>query len=648
MGRSKVIPETGAAYLDELSLAATWRLLRVNKLRNVTVLEPITARQGLWRRLLYVKGIQVDEAIFFAGDLRTDQGEAVSFYASRLANQIALKAAKQIVESEPELYQLDKEYKRNTIRLFIAKQLYMHVVYWVLRALVVQALNTGGRANVWLKKPDRFDHKLFDEALSDINLCFYPTAGVDAIKLAKAWLINIVRDTVKPILVSLKDRSGCFVPPKSNRPSVLMFQENTNIRADRRLRAQPHHWLSLTDPPKEFSVYLIETSSFGIAITDADKLQLSQEGVTVLSTSIFRTAHNTMRNNSTLQRIRNKRRKIIQAVSHARGFAGRFFLLRIASLIGEAEKMAALALFLNAKVFLNREPQHSYSDAIQLVAPELNIATIAYQYSNLGFASTIMMSTADKFLIFADMYKTIYQADGISPHQFLSTGYPFDGVAGFVRDKAGKHRGQLTQAGAKFVVCYFDESVQHDRWGTVSSQDHLGELHILAKLVLDDSTFGVVVKSQYMRNSPSQLYPENDVLRAAKVTGRFLELMEGVHRNEIYPTEAALVADLCISHKFGATAGLESAIIGVRTVLLDVYGVSTLWDNIYAQADIEYKTMGSLIGAIAGLRTGDTANCALGDWSSIIHHFDPYQDGNAANRLHAVVEQCMIDTGRVY
>lgn len=417
-----------------------------------------------------------------------------------------------------------------------------------------------------------------------------------------------------------------------------MLQED-NIRADRSLRGQPH-WVNVTNPTEMFDTYVVElrklrASIFSIA---EDESQLSKAAVTILSTSAFRSAVHAMRNDKTLVRVRRDRRTAIRAVFRARGFANKFFLLRVASLLRQAELMGALSLWLNARVFLIRETYYPFADAMQLVAPDLNVTTIAYQYSNMGTVSPPMISTADKFLIFSAMYKALYQTEGIAPQEFLTAGYLYDGVAGLVREKATKHRAALGRAGAKFIVCYFDESVQHDRWGMVSKDDHLEELHALAKAVLSDPTFGVVVKSQFIRNSPSQLYPKDDLIQAAKATGCYLELMKGVHRNDIYPTEAALVADLCIGHKFGATAALEAAIAGVRTVLLDAYGTKTLWDAVYSQADIEYETMDSLMGAIVAYRAGSEAEQTLGDWTPILQFFDPYRDGKSVYRLRTVLE----------
>lgn len=625
-------------YLDELTGHAAYGLLRTRGISTITVLEAIKSGQELWRWLLNRNGIHVVEAHFFAGHLRTADGESVYLAARSLSRQIALRAARKIVQSEKLLHSLNEKYKRNTILLFVAKQLGLPIEYWTKRVLVAQALAESGHVTIWLTKPLIFDDELLSEVFPSSDLRFYPTAGFSSIKLVKTWLRHVARD-IKFTTRGLAQHTGRLdlaTPPK---PSVLTLQEDS-LRADRSLRGQPH-WLNVNDPVETFDTYVVALGGPSLPIAE-DASQLSKTGVTILPTGVFRFAAHLMRNDKTLLGVSRDRCVAIWTAIHVRGFAEQYFLLQVAFLLRQAQLMGALALCLNARVFLIRETYYSLADAMQLVAPDLNITTVAYQYSNLGVASPNMMSTADKYLIFSEMYKVLYQADGITPKTFLSTGYLYDGVASLVREKALKHREILTRFGARFIVCYLDESVQHDRWGLVSIDDHLGELHALARAVLANPEFGLVVKSQFSRNTPSKLYPTDELIRAAMSTGRYLELTDGAHRNDIYPTEAALVADLCIGHKFGATAALEAAIAGVRTVLLDAYGTKTLWDAVYAQADVEYKTMESLLDAIVCYRSGEAGHQALGDWSAILHHFDPYHDGLAIPRLRNVIEQIVV------
>jgi len=629
--------EERAVYLDELTLPAVWGLLRVRSIKQINVLGDIKAGQRLWCWLIGKNGVYVSEAKFVAGHLKSEEGEAVVTFALRTAGQIALKAARRFVESTSQLYGLNKAYGRNTIQLFIAKHLHLDIEYWTLRVLIAQALCNSDRVEVWLKEPVLFNERLLVEAFPGVELRFYSTPGFGLIKLVESWLRDIALDI--RWIFGFGRRKRQFDPPEVQKPSVLMLQEDT-VRADRSLRGQPH-WIDFSAPPATFATYLIEflpSKAFG-TVSSEDEQLLSKADVKILSTFCFRSALQERRGDKRLLRVRRGRRTALRAVFRVSGFRNKFFLLRIASLLRQAEMIGALAMWLNVKVFLVRETYYPFADAMQLVAPDLNIVTLAYQYSNLGCISPIMMSTADKFLIFSDMYRAIYDCDGIAPQEFVPVGYLYDGITSCVTEKARKHRQIMKRAGAKFIVCYFDESVQHDRWGLVSKDDHLREIHTLAKMILTDPTFGVVVKSQFVFNSPSLLYPKDEIIQAAKSTGRYLELVKGVHRNDIYPTEAALVSDLCISHKFGATAALEAAIAGVKTVLLDTYGTRTFWDVVYAQADIEYGSIDALIAAIVRYRGGNAADQDLGDWSSIIHNFDPFLDGNAAVRLRGLIEQ---------
>ena len=134
--RSKTTTESGSVYLDELTISAAYRLLRIRGLTKVTVLEAIKPWQKLLQWLFRKKGVDVVEASFFAGHLKTKEGESGYISARRLAGQIALISANEIVNAEIYLQRLNKAYKRNTIRLFIAKQLHLHIEYWTIRALV--------------------------------------------------------------------------------------------------------------------------------------------------------------------------------------------------------------------------------------------------------------------------------------------------------------------------------------------------------------------------------------------------------------------------------------------------------------------------------------------------------------------------------
>ena len=632
-------------YLDDLTFSAFWKLSGIKGLKKISVLGEMRVWQRLWRRALKIRGLDVVEEKFFVGQLRTNDGECIYMATRRLAGEAALTEAKRITALVPQLFALNEKFGRNTIRLFIAKLLHFNIEYYILRALIAQALSVQGHMHteIWLKKPAMFDGRTVLEnapvkwALENVSARFYPVMIAWPFQVSMLWMNDISR-RIKLFVNSFGRDSRKPDINASSKLSVLMLKED-DIQTDPSIRGQPH-WLHSDEPSGIIETYIIDFfGSNHSAIKDATAGSLSN--VHRLTPSAFWPAVRHKKNEKSLQDIRRTRRGIYWQAIRARDYLHKYYLLKVGLLLWQSELMAALALELKIKVFLTSEAYHQLADAIILVAPNLNITTIAYQYSNMGFMSPFMMSTSDKCLIFSSMYEKIYQTDGIAPKKFISSGYLYNGIANVVREKSIKHRNNLVRQGAKFIVCYFDESVQHDRWGMISKEDHLGELHALASAVVNDPTFGVVVKSQFMLNTPSQLYPEDSLLREAKETGRYLELKEGHHRNNIYPTEAALVADLCIGHKFGATAALEAAVADVRTVLLDSYGTRTLWDDIYSQVDIVYETMESLMTAIVDYKNGSNVSKDLGDWTPILHHFDPCQDGKAVERLHKIVENSL-------
>jgi hypothetical protein len=632
MGSRKEKLGRDSIFLDELTLYSTFQILLLRRISNVIVLNAITNRsQNIYKWVLKSRRIDVHVEHFFSGYLKDEKGLAIPYKSYRLAVEITFKAAKEIIESSSVLSYLNDLYGRNTLKLYIAKKLHLDVEYWTHRILIAKKASKSSELEIWLKNPILFNEKLIIEAFPDVSIRFYKRFSGGVIKLIILWLINILRSIKFKYNFGVYSTGHSF-PIKNNTPSALIFQENTNIRFDLRLRAQPYHWLYGKENDANFKTYLIETKVFKLGVTQEDKVKIKNKGVIFLSMNALYYSLKKNKNHVSLSKINSQKNLAVKAFFIEKGFIRKYFILQTIFLQEQAQMIGALSLWLNIKVFVNREPQNTYSDAIQLVSETVGVSTIAYQYSNMGSLSPIMMTTADKMLLFSEGYKKLYQFEGITPKNFVYGGYLYDGVSKYFEQKIQEHRNLLINAGAQFVICFFDETVQTGKWGLVGKNDHLSELHELSQFIIDNPNIGLVLKSQYLRFTPSTLYPDDELIQKAKNTGRYLELMEGTHRNEIYPVEAALVSDICISHKFGATAGLEAAVAGVKTVLLDTFGCHTIHDDIYNSADIIYEDMSSLLKALSEYKMG-TGHPLLGDWSEILTHFDPYHDGKSVERL---------------
>jgi hypothetical protein len=619
---SRYFAEADTVFIDNLGLSVFIQLLHYQGLKKITCLNGVKPSHRIYRLLLKIRGVEVVDADFFTGHLKTQDGESIYFKARRIAGIAALVASQRIVASDAMLDHLNSNYGSNTIRLFIAKQLARHIEYWTSRAFVAFAISKETNPVVWLKKPVRFPEESLLELIPEVRLKFYSVHFQHELDFFKTLFLDLLR-FCKQVVFGYLDRRSL---PKKMKSGVLMLQEET-IRSQNVLRNQLS-WLDLEGEQNEFETYVLKSPSL-LETESRIESALGEKGVTLLPFTALGIAWHSIKKDKVLVELRRERVRAYLATLKASTPATRFFLAKVGFILWQSELMGAISKALSIRVFVTKEPYSVYADAIQLCAERIGIQTIAIQYSNMGFVSPGMMTTADQFLIFSEMYKQVFSFPGIEPIEFVRVGYLYDGVAELVRARAAAHRSKLHAKGANFIVCYFDESVQHDRWGLVSKEDHLAELNCLALKVLTDRSFGVVIKSQYIKNSPSMLYPDDELIQKAHATGRYLELKEGNHRNDIYPAEAAMASDICIGHKFGATAALEAAISGIRTVILDSYGTKTEWDSLYGSVNIEFVNIEQAVEAISQYRKGDATQQDLGDWTKIISHFVYRHESNA-------------------
>jgi hypothetical protein len=624
--------ETDIVYVDRLGFLVSIRILKHQGLRKIYCLDGTNRRNKFFQRMLQLCNIDVVEANFFTGHLKTKNGVSVYLAARRIAGLVALAASKRIVESDPMLEHLNGAYGRNTIRLYIAQQLARHIEKWTSRALVAVAISEIENPIVWLKKPARFPEEALLELLPEVRFQFYSAQLEHFLDLGKSGFVDAMRFFKQVVIGYLNQRAL----PKTDKPSILMLQEEV-IRTQHMLRNQLY-WLDMKSEDQVFETYVLKSTNNFLKTEGTIEDELGRKGVNLLPLTSLGSAWNLLRRDRVLIELRRDRWKVYMAIFRARTSASRFFLSRVGFLLWQSELMGAISKALGIRVFVMKEPIGFYAAALQLCAERIGVRTIAIQYSNMGFMAPSMMNTADVFLVFSDMYKQVFSYADLMPKKFISVGYLYDGIVELVRANAIAYRSQLQANGAKFIVCYFDESVQSDRWGLMSKEDHLAELHCLAFAVLEDSSFGVIVKTQFMQNSPSQLYPNDELIRQAQATGRYFELKEGKHRNDVYPMEAALASDLCIGHKFGATAALEAAVVGVRAVILDSYGSKTQWDALYASANIEFENIKDVLEASMQYRDGEDGQRDLGDWTPILDHFIAHNKSTSIEVTRNLIE----------
>jgi len=602
-------------------------------------------------------GFRVEEAAFFAGHLRMPDGRVLFSAARAVSNDLAFEAAGRILERSKLLARFNHEWGRNIIFKHIARSLEIPALQVALRFMAADVLgHATGNEKVFIVAQRHF--AFYPDLLRALSLglkvyfyrswlcqcsgaTFIPSDSYEFLKQRRACVLFLLLffklREMKWSLEALIGRGskvqGSFNTSEIRSPSLLVLQED-DLSLDRSYRTQPH-WLFPEDAKPPFRTLVLQTSS--LERLPVDKEALKEQGIVPLSKKdLYLLSRRFWSSYPVQQRLRRDFWKC--AVRSILGPSGEVrVLFEVARLLYTAELLGAFCARSHARAFMTCENYMVEADAVQLIAKALDITTLSYQYSNAGKAGPVMTTAADIMLTFSPLYHRLWMRDDIRPGQFTDIGYIFDTSFGYVQRRARDHRRRLTKAGAQFVVCYFDESVQHGKYGLISEQDHCAEILALLQLVLEDPSVGVVVKTQFRFNSPENFDEIATTLVAAKATGRYIELVYGTHRNIVFPAEAALSADIAIGHSVGATAPLEAALAGVRSILLNPYGIKGENDGVYAQADIVYPSMMAALEAIRNFRSGAPEYAGLGDWSPIIGHFDPFRDGRAGHRMRALL-----------
>jgi hypothetical protein len=583
------------------------------------------------------------EEEFFAGHLRTRDGLPVPTAARIAAGELSLRAARAVVDAYPWLEQINREYQRDTVVLHLAKCYWLPFELVLLRVLSAEALAAQEKRPVGLAlvhlppglKPEWFRRL-------DLGLELRMGRGPGGGDLSRARRRMLRKHGAPAGATASAKRSmadnpsaGKAVPAPVDEtlPTLLVLQED-ELGMDRSFRMQPH-WLFPDGKVPAFRT-LVLASRRGPGTTRT--AELSRYAVTTVRnpslSNVLRGARSSPLIRSLLARVLAAAQRAVTA-GPVEAFAGR----TTARLLIRAARMALVCERQGVQIFMTGENYFHDSDAMQIIASRLGVHTVSYQYSNMPAVSPLMMTTADLMLVFASRFESIWNAFGIHPQEIRSNGYVFDSSFSLTRERAAAARDVLHNAGARFVICYFDESVQNDRYGLIHADDHRAEVLMLLRLVLDDPTLGIVFKSQFERNSPSRLYADVPEVSAAMRTGRCLELLHGEHRNIVFPAEAAQISDIALGHIIGATAPLEAALVGTRTLLLDPYGAGGAAYELYRRSRIIFPSMGAALTAIQQFRAGSEEVENLGDWSMILEDFDPFRDGRAGLRIREHLER---------
>lgn len=640
-------------YIDQLSLKTcliAHKLLKVEKNNSVhhivQVLDPI--KNSLFSYFLQkgmrLFGISLHEAKYFAGDLRTRNGESMWHAAQIVLFNIAHKAAKKTIYNSKVLFDLNEQWGRNTLLLYLSKSYYRiagygghHTIYKILIADALSRDAGGEKHHLILGLPKGFTHDLIKDIGVDLNLSTY---SIKELSIRKSRLSVLLLISFVSLNRLLKQITRIFQPqPETGdvtKPALLLLQED-DLSMDRSFRGQPH-WLFQEDKLPQFRTLIYGTGMQ--RFMDYDFKLLSEY-------SIYSFPKETFYCYSGKHPVHRKIYSSLCSILYLSVFGSRAYVdivFQLAVLFMKASLLAEFCVRQNIKAFMTCENYHHDADAMSLIGSELDIQTISYQYSNISEVGPMMMSTADTMFTFSPMFQERWTYEGIQPKSFIDVGYIFDSSFKLIIERSHYFRENLKNNGVGFIISYFDENIhkKEDKYGFLNKEDLYQELLPLINLVNRDEKIAVIVKPQFQKNSLSVLFKNDEMLLRAIQSGRWSELSFGKHRNNILPAEAAMASDIVIGHVVGATAGLEAVLAGSRCILLNPYNLQGANTEIFKQADILYENMDLALEAISFFRQGKPEYCNLGDWCSIIDRFDHYRDGQSASRLREALENTFL------
>lgn len=256
----------------------------------------------------------------------------------------------------------------------------------------------------------------------------------------------------------------------------------------------------------------------------------------------------------------------------------------------------------------------------------------SHEESSLG--SPEMTVSVDLAFGFSEMSFDLQQVSNSCIPYYVIVGYIGEHRFPLLKDIACGVREQLMCRGVKKILAYFDENSCDDlRWAPGHEFVRESYTFILTK-ILQKPDLGLVIKPKNSDTLRQRLGEVSSLLDEVLATGRCY-----IFEKSYPPAVAGLASDIAIhGHAFAVTAGLESALNGVRTLLLDREGCPTSKMYKFGKGKIVFGNWNTLWQAIEEHWKSMEGVPGFGDWSAVINDFDPFRDGRALERVNTYLE----------
>ena len=230
------------------------------------------------------------------------------------------------------------------------------------------------------------------------------------------------------------------------------------------------------------------------------------------------------------------------------------------------------------------------------------------------------------------------------PDEYLNqknmTNVNYQVQVGFLRDyglqslrlRAVILRNSMINNGVTKIVSVFDQNSFDEYTHEIQRENYK---FILMK-VLETPWLGVIFKPKKAKTLKSRLGKDVvDLLQRAVKTGRcHIYDSYGKHQSNVPVVLAALSSDVCIhSHLYAGSAAVESAIMGIPTLLLDREGHPNSKLYRLEKGKVIFNNWPELIDNLIEYFKSPANIPGFGDWSAILDELDPFRDGKGPYRM---------------
>lgn len=288
----------------------------------------------------------------------------------------------------------------------------------------------------------------------------------------------------------------------------------------------------------------------------------------------------------------------------------------------------------NTKVYVTWYKFDGNHCAIADALEKLGGITAIYQRSYQPYPYPQATVSADLSFVYSQSMSEVERSSDSEIRYLITTGYLGDHRIPLLRERSGSVRHQLKSNGATHILAFFDENSAEDtRWNTGHNLVRENYEFLLEK-VLTEPWLGLIIKPKNPGSLRRRLGPEAELLNRAIATGRCFVYEAGILQGFHTPVEAALEADLVVhGHLCAATAGMEAALAGVPTLLMDREGCTESPINQLGIGNVIFKDWEEMWEACSRNWFKDGGLPGFGDWSLMLEELDPFRDGRAAERM---------------